>query len=482
MDLLAGGGPLYKRLTAGLQGAILDGRLKPGEKLPSSRSLSAQLGISRNAVVQAYEQLVAEGFAVAKTGAGSFVSASLPAGLRRLVPGREAVDVFDFGGKLSAFAKRALVAGQTGDKAAKPAFDFQYGEVVPEKTARHQFARCLREALGRTAYGYSDPRGLMALRDQVARYLLSHRGLAARTQDIQIVNGSQQGLDILSRALIETGDQVVMEDPHYQGARHAFEAAGANIIGCPVDDQGLIPEALPKASSRIKMIYVTPSHQFPTGAVMSLARRLKLLEWAGANGVIVVEDDYDSEYRYETSPVSPLKSLDKRGQVVYLGTFAKALFPGLRLGYLIAPPAFGQVLARIKWLSDRGAPTLLQAGLANFIESGGYERHIRRTARIYGRRYKALVAALGREFGGDIGVMGSPAGLHILVWFNKLSRSDVPSLIAKSREMGVGVYPLDQYYLKPAEKAGLLMGFATIEEDKIAKGVGRLAEAYQAIR
>jgi GntR family transcriptional regulator/MocR family aminotransferase len=296
---------------------------------------------------------------------------------------------------------------------------------------------------------------------------------------VLVVNGSQQALDLVARVLLDPGDPVVLEEPHYLGAWWAFHVAGARLIPARVDDEGLDVATLAPSAARARLAYVTPSHQFPTGVVMSLTRRLALLEWARAHEAWVVEDDYDSEYRYEGRPIEAVQGLDRAGRVIYIGTLSKVLFPALRLGYLVLPPALVDACRAAKWVMDRHSPTLEQEVLADFIADGHFERHLRRSRTRYATRRAAVLAALAEHLGERVEVVGANAGVHLLVWLSDVAPRALPRVVEAARREGVGVYPIAPYYFRPPRRAGLILGYAALDERRIREGIARLARVVR---
>jgi GntR family transcriptional regulator/MocR family aminotransferase len=327
---------------------------------------------------------------------------------------------------------------------------------------------------------YPDPQGLPALREQVCDYLARRRGVVAAPDDILIVSGTQQAFALAAEALLDEGDRVVIEDPHYQGARQILKAAGAELIGCHVDGDGMIVGELPERSGA-RLAVVTPSHQFPTGAVLSLTRRMELLGWAERTGCWLIEDDYDGEFRYDARPLAALKSLDRAGQVLYIGTFSKVLFPALRLGYMVLPPRLREVFVAGKWLTDRGCPAIEQAALARMMASGAFERHLRATAKALKTRRAALLNALRMHAGDRVEVADSSAGMHVLAWLPRLRQAQVRELIDRARERGLGLYPIAPYYLKPQSRSGLLLGYADLPPADLDAAMRLFGECLRAI-
>ena len=464
--------PLNEQLFDRLQQAILQGELRPGHKLPSSRQQALTLGISRNVVLTAYEQLIAEGYAEARVGAGTFVAPALPdqplhtadAAPIRLKQLPEP--------QLSSYGERALALRPDGPNAAAPSplYDFRYGLSPVDKRLQTLWRRTLAHCARSPQLNYGDAAGYLPLREALAHYL-GHRGVSCSPEQIIVTGGSQQALDLVARVLLEPGDRVLLEDPCYQGARQVFAAAGASLVPTHVDNEGLV---LPDTAA--KLAYVTPSHQFPTGAVLSLSRRLGLLAWAQENDAFVLEDDYDSEYRYVGRPVPAVYGLGKAERVVYAGTFSKVLFPALRLGFLVLPPALMPAVLAAKWLTDRHSATLEQAALALFMTEGHFERHLRRTRVQNAVRRQALLDALDRYLGNRVEVTGTNAGIHALVWLNGVSPDQQDDLVVRARAADVGIYPAAHYFTKSPERVGLLLGYAALNESMIDEGIRRLTQ------
>jgi GntR family transcriptional regulator / MocR family aminotransferase len=478
---LDGQGPVYQQIYRALRAAILSGTLPPHSRLSSTRTLAQECGVSRNTAVIAYEQLLAEGYIVGRLGSGTFVAPELPevaftvAGSQPVHAADEAKD-YD----CSAYARRAAMVPSPILRPHKQAirYDFRYGlpdlERFPFDIWRKLLARHVR-AIPASSLMYGAPEGRGQLREVIAGYLRRARGVECDPDQVIIVNGSQQALDLVARALIDPDDVVAIENPNYLGAREAFLAAGARLVPALVDGEGLNVEKLPPVAHRARLIYVTPSHQFPTGAVMPLARRLALLAWATAHRSYVIEDDYDGEYRYEGRPIEAMQSLDREGRVIYVGTMSKILFPALRIGYLVLPRPLVDVFRTIKYLSDRHTAGLQQDVLADFVAEGHFERHLRRTRKRNAQRRVALLHALEREFGTEIVVQGANAGLHVLAWFHNRSPEDAGTIVAQAEAAQVGVYAITPYYLDRPPAAGLLLGYAALNEAEIDEGITLLA-------
>lgn len=520
---------LQQQLYTRLRDDILTRRLRPGERLPPSRTLAAQLAVSRTTVVVVYDQLVAEGYAEARQGAGTFVSSSIPddalVATRRFqllpslseagasgdlaAPGAHGTDPADVSGvaddghdvdgaehggdehpPLSAWGGRMagvhqLVWGADGRVAERYGalpYDFRPGrpdwDTFPRQVWGRLTARQVRERSEELA-SYGDPSGYRPLREAIAAHLGQTRGVRCSAEQVVVVNGSQQGADLLIRLLLDPGDHAALEDPGYAGAALTLQAHGMTIRPVPVDEDGLDVAALPSpdAPCAPKLVYVTPSHQFPTGATMSLPRRLRLLEWAARRGGTIVEDDYDSDFRYSGRPLESLQGLDNHGVVAYVGSFSKALFPPLRVGFVVLPPRLVEPFVAAKWLADRQTATLDQQVLSDFITEGHFERHLRRMRRLYQARRDALLEALRTQLGGLMLPGGDGAGLHLVGWLPP--GTDAVQLSAAAASMGVAAPPLDPYYLGTARRPGLMLGFAALDEAKIEEGVRRLARVVR---
>ncbi|OGB78166.1 MAG: GntR family transcriptional regulator, partial [Burkholderiales bacterium RIFOXYC12_FULL_60_6] len=404
-----------------LRAQIVDDTLPAGARAPSTRGLAAELGVSRTTVTAAYEQLVAEGYLVTSTGRAARVARPLtapaPAELPSSSCGTQPAPT------LSDYGQRLLAIGMSALPHAEPArFDFLYGAVASRDFPTLAWRRAYQTELlqQQQRLYYVPPEGDASLRSALQGYLRRARGLTCDAGQILVVHGSQQAIDLCARLLLDAGDAFVFEDPGYLMARRCFEATGASCLATPVDAQGLDTSRLPKESNA-RLVYVTPSHQFPLGGVLPITRRQQLLQWARRQNAWIVEDDYDGEFRYGQRPIDALQSIDGDGRVIYVGTFSKALSPQLRLGYLVLPPELVSVFRQAKRLTDRHAPVLEQRVLASLIESGSYERHVRRMRRENERRRAALLEAVARHLPKDAQVGGTAAGLHVVLWLPSLN-------------------------------------------------------------
>ena len=485
---LDGEGPLYRQAYRGLRAAILDGRLAPGERLPSSRVLARDAKLARNTVLQAYDQLVAEGYAESRRGAGTFVVAELPeAADRALRPTRRPAAAVAAPPALSAYAERALRYFARGVSWSRrrpaPRYDFRYGDPAyddfPHATWCRLLARRARRASERHL-SYSDPGGAPELREALAAYLSRARGVACAPDDVLVVYGTQQAIDLTARVLIEPGVRAIVEEPGYPGIRHALEIAGAEVTALAVDADGLPTDAL--AQRQARLVCVTPSHQFPTGGVLPLARRLALLAWAERTGAFVLEDDYDGEFRYDGRPLESLQALDRSGRVLYAGTTSKVMFPALRIGYLVMPASLRGALLAAKAFADTGTAHLEQRVLADFIAQGFFERHLRRARVRNAARRAALLAALARELGDTVEVVGANAGLHVVAWLRGVLPGELRTLRELAARRDVGIYPISPFYSARPRRAGILLGYAALDESAISEGIHRLASALRELR
>lgn len=462
---------------------ILERVYGAGGSLPSSRALAGELGVSRTTVTVAYEQLAAEGFVEIRHGARPRVAPDVVerGRIARSRRSSRAIRLSGYGERLRKVARRSE------DEPTNMVVNFRYGDLAPSDFPVLAWRRAVVAAMTRRPerLAYEDPRGSRRLRTALQGYLWRSRSLQCGVDQIIVVNGSQQGLDLCARLLLDSGDRFAMESPGYLMARHAFSGTGAVAVPIVVDENGLDPERLTKSEARLA--YVTPSHQFPLGGVMPIARRHQLLAWAKKSDAFVIEDDYDSEYRYDTKPVPPLQGLEGSDNVIYVGTVSKTLSPTLRIGYLVVPSELQAVFKTAKEITDRHTPVVEQEALATMLESGAYDRHVRRVRRRNSERRQTLLNALRHKFGDRITIAGADAGLHVVVWFRDLPRASEAALIEAARLKGLGIYPLSPLYdprhpdRRPVE-LGLVMGYAALETRQIERGCQLLAQAIGALR
>lgn len=470
--------PLHHQLYEAFRQLILSGQLLPKQRLPSTRALARSLAISRTTVTGCYEQLISEGYLQAVSGSGTFVCNQLPDDLLRvpiqqdLQPSQPSCHV-----RLSIYGATLTDDTPLDSPRLELPIEFRYGQPALDEFPLNQWRQLISRHCRHDArmLDYANSLGYRPLREAIARYLVQSRAVQCSADQVLIVAGSQQALDLVTRVLIDRGDQIALEDPGYLGARHIFLAQGAKLNPLPIDSSGVVVETLWKRSPEIKLVYVTPSHQFPTGAVLSLSRRLDLLAWAERAGALIVEDDYDSEYRYGGRPIPALQGLDYRGLVLYIGTFSKVLFPSLRIGYLVVPSKLIEVFARAKWLTDRQSPLLEQYVLTDFINEGYLERHIRRMRSLYNQRRQKLVQALIDHFGERVTILGENAGMHLMVRLSTPLSDE--AVISRAAAMGVGLVSARRYYLENECSGEFILGYADLREPEIEVGVQRLATA-----
>lgn len=495
--------PLHRQVYDGLRDAILAGRLPAGARLPSTRALARDLGVARNTVTLAFEQLRTEGYVIGYRGGGTRVRNATPDALlhvRRNAPARGQAEPLRSRSTMAIKLPRvrlpargaALVAAGKDLGETSAARAFRLGVPALDAFPASLWARLVarRWRRGKVDLGEGHAAGDSALRAAIADYVANARGVRCSPRQVFVVNGTQQAIDLISRVLLDREDAVWVEDPGYLHVRIALRDAGARLIPVPVDEEGLDVAAGERASPRARLAYVTPSHQFPLGPAMSAPRRLALLSWARRAKAWVLEDDYDSEFRYSGRPLPCLQGLDieRRGPgdepcVLYVGTFSKTLAPGFRLGYLILPDALVDVFRDARAALDRFAPTLEQGVLADFIGEGHYARHVRRVRALYAERQETLIASATSELNGLLTLTPDAAGLHLVGWLRD-GVSEVDAVRAAAAE-GVEVSPLSRYRLtSPVAPApgGLLLNYAGFDEQAIRAGVRALRRALEVRR
>jgi GntR family transcriptional regulator / MocR family aminotransferase len=477
--------PFYRQIYEAIRRAILSGKLISGTRLPASRVLAQQLSVSRITVVNAFEQLLAEGYLEGKTGAGTFVASKIPEDLLQIShteSKNQAANILPEAVKLSAFAERL---NATNSKISR----FQSSSnAVPFKnglTAVSEFPFDIWEKIAVRVYrqsrykisGYGEAAGFRPLREAVATHFAASRGVHCDIEQIFITNGAQQALDLIGRILLETGDKVWIEDPCYQEALGVFCSNGAQIVPVSVDSEGFNLEEAEKESDAAKLVYITPSHQYPTGVTMSLARRLSLLEWARKNQSWIIEDDYNSEFRYAGRPLASLQNLDNFGRVIYVGTFSKTIFPALRLGCLIVPKNLIEIFTAARSLSDCHSPVFEQAILADFISEGHFARHLRRMRTLYEKRQNILVEEAEKNLGGLLKVSKSSSGMHLIGWLSE--GFDEAVVAEKAVESGLNLTPLSSYCIENNLSPGIILGYTGFDEKQIKQGVKQLKRVLE---
>ncbi|RON09687.1 DNA-binding protein [Pseudomonas brassicacearum] len=462
-------GQLYQQLRS----AIESGRLAAGTQLPPSRLLAEQLGISRKTISDTYTQLTYENFLTGRIGKGTYVNARPSTIVRKQSHGELAsAESIERWRSMPSFLRHPTQEGSLR-------YEFIGGATSKAQFPQDDWRRCTAHALRQISSSkgfYSQPEGLSALRNAIARHIAFSRGVNCQEDDVVVCNGAQQALDLISRVLTQPGSLVAMEDPGYPPARLLFSSHGAEVVGVPVDEQGIQVELIPDGT---RLIYVTPSHQFPLGMPMSQTRREALLVRAHELGAIIIEDDYDSEFRYEGRPTDSLQSMDERGIVAYVGTFSKTLLPELRLGYAILPPAILEAVIRAKQLTDRHTSTLPQWALAKFIAEGCLLKHIRRCHTVYAGRRERILARVAGDLSPWLEAVPTTAGFH-MVLLCKVD-VDVPLVIELAKEVDVGLYGLSDFYYQQTPRAGLFMGFGAIETLDIDVALDRLRDILQQV-
>ncbi|MGX4690659.1 MocR-like pyridoxine biosynthesis transcription factor PdxR [Streptomyces sp. JNUCC 63] len=488
-----GGTPLQQQICDQITALLRSDRLRPGDTVPPSRELAQQLGVSRTVVTRAYELLRAHGILTAKRGSGTRIAplaggASAQAPASRLSPP-------------TAFAPQPPRATDGGSALWQPwepppthypgtALDFRHGTPALADFPVARWRQSLHEAYGRAdaaALGYGPAEGSPALRAEIATLVRRSRALNASSDHVMVTSGATQALDILARMLVGPGDVVVIEDPSHTVLRQVFGCSEAAVVPVPVDEEGLRVgdiDACVRAHghdpARVRLVYVTPSHQFPTGFIMSQGRRRGLLQWAYEHGATVLEDDYHNEFTFTAERLPALAAERHRNTVVYVGSFSKTLFPALRIGYAILPPHLVQPFLGIKWITDRLSPTVAQDALADFISTGAYARHISRMTRLYRQRRSRLLEALYEHFGAEVRISGEAAGLHVLVTLTGARGVPEDRIARVAAARGVRVYPASGYFVQdpPAEPA-FLMGYAALPVPRVTEGVALLAAAVR---
>ena len=481
--------PLTTQLYRGIREAILNGTLAPDSRVPSTRDLAVSEGVARNTALRVYEKLLSEGYLVQRRGAGTFVAPELPENLTtrlRTTPATPAAQREP--PRLSRRGQRLVPLAPVTWAPVTPAVavDFRYGPTALDDFPRQIWRRLLSRVARETSaphLDYGATAGLPELREAICDYLTHARAVSCRPDQIIIVHGSQQALALTGDVLLDPGDRVLIEEPGYPGATLSFWAAGAAVVPGAIGPEGLDVCALAARMRRVRLAYVTPSHQFPTGVIMTLARRLALLDWAESTGAWIFEDDYDSEFRYGVRPVESLQGLDRHERVIYAGTFSKVLFPSLRLGYLVVPASLAGPFLAAKALADTGTGGLEQRALARFIRDGHFDRHLRRTRTRNGERRAALVAALAEHVGDQVEVLGANAGLHVMLRLRDVPLAHEPELIADAERAGVRVYSPVRFYSAPRERseAELILGYAGLSLAQIRRGIARLAGVLNGI-
>lgn len=480
--------PLYQHIYEAISQGILRGSFAPGTRLPASRQLAKDLGVSRITVMNAYDQLFAEGYLEGKRGSGTFVASKLPeeflnakkegTGLKITREKQRTVTLSSYGNQLKLAAtciadhhSPSTISAFQHSLPAIREFPFDIWSKIVQRKLKYPSV---------TLSGYGSAAGYGPLRTAVAEHLRSTRGVECEDEQVLITAGTQQALYMIARVLLSKDDNVWLEDPCHLGARDVFEAGEAAVVNVPVDEQGFDLERAKTMSASAKLVYLTPSRQFPLGMTMPLERRLTLLEWGRENNALIVEDDYDSEFRYTTRPLPALQGLDRSSRVLYIGTFSKTLFPGLRIGCLVVPLDLVYIFAAARAIIDLHGPLIDQMVLAEFISEGHFERHIRRMRTLYRERQAILVTEAQEHLSDWIGVAAADAGMHVTGWLR--SGLNDREVSVRARENGVFSAPISRYATDPKSRDGLLLGYTAFNEREIKEGILRLRKTFENTR
>ena len=471
--------PLYRQIYDSYRAAIMARNMTSGQQIPSTRALATELGISRIPVLDAYAQLLAEGYFESRAGAGTFVSSSLPAPAtpRQSEKPRRSETALVLH---PASRRSAPLPRREEEPWLYGSGPFTVGQLALDHFPSRIWAALLTKHARKVALAglnYGDPMGLLDLREAIAAYVRTARAVQCEARQVMVVSGSQQALLVCANVLLDYGDRAWIEEPGYTLMRSALTLAGIDPYPVPVDREGLDVAAGIRRCRKARAVWVTPSHQFPLGVTMSASRRLQLLEWARGAGAWIVEDDYDSEYRYDSMPIASLQGMDRDSCVVYVGTFSKTLFPSLRLGYVVVPPDLASRFAAARRAIDLCPPYLHQATLAEFIRDGHFARHIRRTRAVYSKRRRALVEALENEFGKGVEITGAEAGLHLTLLLR--DGLDDRRISARAAQHGLWMWPLSATYLGEPVRQGLILGFGNTRTAEMAGAVRKLRAAIE---
>ena len=467
--------PLHSQIYDAYRAAIVDGSLHPGQRIPSTRLLASELGISRFPVLNAYAQLLAEGYFESRVGAGTVISNSLPDQFTSSAPTSGTRVTVNRLGPRPVASRSSVLPHVDGAPWLKGWGAFGVGQVAFDQFPLQVWSRLIARGCRRMnaqSCHYGDQMGSRALRETISSYLRTARSLHCEPEQIMIVSGSQQALELSARVVLDPGNRVWVEEPGYRLARIVFALTGCQLVPVPVDEEGLDVAAGIKLYRKARAVLVTPSHQFPLGATLSASRRLQLLEWAQSSGSWILEDDYDSEYRYDSSPIASLQGLDVNSRVIYIGTFSKVLFPSLRLGYLVIPPDLVDRFVTIRRAMDLGPPGFHQEVLADFIGEGHFARHIRRMRVLYHKRRTALVSSIQNELADVVEVQGTEAGMHLTVTLH-CKGHDV-EIAERAARQNLRIWPLSISYLGETSRQGFILGFGSTPEAEIPRAVRKL--------
>lgn len=459
---------LAGQVYAQVRDAILDGRLQAGDALTPSRELAAELGVSRFTITEAYARLAAEGFVDGRGRGGTVVTSTM----RATPPARPAT-------ALQPTAAAASMRRFDRDPTARARFDLRPGTVDPALFFVPAWRRCVTQAMREPPSHYGDPAGSPPLREALAGWIGRSRGVVTTPEEIIVTSGALHAVDLVTRVLIEPGDVVAIEDPGYQPAYELLRSLGTRVVGVPIDDEGLVVDAIPADA---RLVYVTPSHQFPLGVVLSHERRVQLLRWAGEHGAAVIEDDYDSQFRYDSRPLEPLQRLDPDGRVIYVGTMSKVLSPSLRIGFAVVPRSIADAVKTMRQAIDWCPPWPTDGALTRFITEGHLARHIDRATRVYRERHRAVQRAL-TSLAVPVETSPSTAGLHITLLTDGDAGDDaVRRLQQATRAQEVLVASLPRCYQAVPPRAGLLVGFGALPTDRVDAAAAAIETALTAVQ
>lgn len=476
--------PMHRQICAWFQCAIAEGRMRSGGRVPSSRELAAELGVSRGSVVNAYEQLLAEGYFETSVGVGTHIAKSIPGEFpttRMWHAGDPAVheknvahrQISDRASLWNNPVTQPWLNAPGAFGVSLPALDHFPVDVWSKLMARHS------RGVSRTMLTYGDPMGYGPLREAIAEYVRTVRGVRCDASQVLVTAGSQQGLQIASQVLLNPRDRVCMEEPGYPGARQAFAMANAEIVPISVDAEGIIVSELEAKGKCAKLVYVTPSHQYPMGVTMSSRRRMLLLNWACQNGTWIIEDDCDSEYPFDGRPIASLQGLDADARVLYVGTFSQAMYPALRLGYLVLPKDLTTACIAVRDCMDRFSPTLNQSVMAEFIREGHFARHLRRMRMIYSERRKAIMEVLQTNLRDSAEIIGAEAGLHLVILLR--AGVDDAAVANEAAAIGMSVMPLSSCRTTAGGRCGLVLGYGCVDVQGIQEGVRKLGMCIERV-
>jgi GntR family transcriptional regulator / MocR family aminotransferase len=477
---------LYRKIYESIRTAILSGEFASGVRLPATRDLAKQLGVSRLTVVNAYEQLFAEGYLEGKIGSGTFVADELPEKMlhtKNLPDKTPAKKMFVEDLRLSSFGKKLETKDLKNVRANSQALfiPFQNGLTAVDEFPFEiwsKIANRINRNPTKKLLGYGDPQGFAPLRAAIAEHLKSARGVICTADQVIITSGAQQALDLTARIFLEKGCAIVTEDPCYLEARNAFSATGAKVIPVEVGEDGLNVARIPN-DSNIKLVYVTPSHQYPLGVTMSLPRRLALIDWAKTNNLWIIEDDYNSEFRYAGRPLASLQGLDNYNRVLYIGTFSKTIFPSLRIGCIVVPPNLVDVFANARALNDVHSSVIDQAILSEFIAEGHFSRHVRRMRTLYQERQNILLGECEKHLKGLLEIQKADAGMHLVGWLPE-GVSDL-EVYKKGLERGLKLAAVSSYSVNSPKHGGIIFGYTAFNRKEIAEGIKVTAEIIREI-